>query len=55
MRLLEAEEMKILLIAGLLVLVLIEYSMCVASHRADEQAARMYKRWKDERSNNKTE
>ena len=47
--------MKILLIVGLLLLVLIEYSMCVISHDADERAERMYERWKDERSNNKTE
>ena len=47
--------MKILLIAGRLVLVLIEYSLCVVSHRADEEAEQMYERWNDERSNNKTE
>ena len=47
--------MKILLIVGLLLLVLIEYSMCVISHDAYERAERMYERWNDERSNNKTE
>ena len=47
--------MKVLIIIGLLLLVLLEYSMCVISHDADERAERMYKRWKDERSNNKTE
>ena len=43
----EGEEVKILLIAGLLLLVLIEYSMCVVSQRADEEAERMYKEWKE--------
>lgn len=48
--------MKILLIAGLLLLVLIEYSMCVVSHRADEEAERMYEEWRreNEGSNSKT-
>ena len=52
------EEVKMLMIAGLLLLVLIEYSMCVVSHNADKQAEEMFKKRKeqnDERSNNKTE
>lgn len=40
--------MKILLIAGLLLLALIEYSVCVVSHDADERAERMYEEWKEE-------
>ena len=47
--------MKIVILIGLLLLVLLEYSLCVVSHDADERAERMYKRWKNERSNNKTE
>ena len=42
-----------LLIAGLLLLVLIEYSMCVVSHDADERADEMYRRWKDDVEANK--
>ena len=47
--------MKILLIIGLVLLVLVDYAACCMAHDADERAERMYERWKDERSNNKTE
>lgn len=47
--------MKILLIAGLLLLVLIEYSMCVVSHDADERAERMYKEWRRENEGSDSE
>ena len=46
---------KIVILIGLLLIVLLEYSLCVVSHDADERAERMYERWNDERSNNKTE
>ena len=47
--------MKYVILVGLLLLVLLEYSLCVVSHDAEERAEEMYRRWKDERSNNKTE
>ena len=47
--------MKIVILIGLLLLVLLEYSLCVITHDADERAERMYERWKDERGGNKTE
>lgn len=47
--------MKILLIIVLALLVITEYAIFSAAHDADERAERMYKRWKDERSNNQTE
>lgn len=46
--------MKIVILIGLLLLVLLEYSLCVVSHRADEEGERMYRAWKEkcnERSN----
>lgn len=42
--------MKIVILIGLLLLVLLEYSLCVVSHDADERAEEMYRRWKSERS-----
>lgn len=42
--------MRTLILIGLLLLVLLEYSLCVVSHDADERAEEMYRRWKDERS-----
>ena len=42
--------MKIVILIGLLLIVLLEYSLCVVSHDADERAEEMYRRWKDERS-----
>ena len=40
--------MKIVILIGLLLLVLLEYSLCVVSHDADERAERMYEEWKEE-------
>lgn len=42
--------MKIVILIGLLLIVLLEYSLCVVSHDADERAEEMYRRWKSERS-----
>ena len=42
----------LVIIGGLLV---IDYALMVTAHRADERAEEMYRRWKDERGNNKTE
>ena len=42
----------LVIIGGLLVM---DYALMVTAHRADERAEEMYRRWKDERSNNKTE
>ena len=42
--------MKIVILIGLLLIVLLEYLLCVVSHDADERAEEMYRRWKDERS-----
>ena len=42
--------MKIVILIGLLLLVLLEYSLCVVSHDADERADEMYRRWKSEGS-----
>ena len=42
--------MKIVILIGLLLLVLLEYSLCAVSHDADERADEMYRRWKSERS-----
>ena len=47
--------MKTAILIGLLLLVLLEYSLCVVSHDADERAEEMYRRWKDERGNNQTD
>ena len=47
--------MKTAILIGLLLLVLLEYSLCVVSHDADERAEEMYRRWKSERSNNQTD
>ena len=47
--------MKYVILVALLVLVLVEYALMVVSHDADEKAERMYKRWKDERSNSKAD
>lgn len=42
----------LVIIGGLLVM---DYALLVVAHRADERAERMYRRWKDERDNNKTD
>ena len=47
--------MKIVILIGLLLLVLLEYSLCVVSHDADERAEEMYMRWKDERSDSEAD
>ena len=47
--------MRTIILIGLLLLILLEYSLCVITHDADERAERMYERWKHERGNNKTE
>ena len=47
--------MKIVILIGLLLLVLLEYSLCVVSHEADERAEEMYRRRKDERGNSKAD
>lgn len=47
--------MKYVILVGLLLLVLLEYALCYVSHDADERAERMYRRWKDERSNSKAD
>ena len=38
---------KIVILIALLLLVLLEYSLCVVSHDADERAERMYEEWKE--------
>lgn len=47
--------MKIVILIGLLLIVLLEYSLCVVSHDADERAEEMYRRWKSERSDSQTD
>lgn len=42
----------LVIIGGLLV---IDYALMVTAHRADERAEEMYRRWKDERGNSKTD
>lgn len=42
--------MRTIILIGLLLLILLEYSLCVITHDADERAERMYRRWKSERS-----
>ena len=40
--------MKYVILAGLLLLVLVEYALMVVAHEADEQAERMYEEWRRE-------
>ena len=47
--------MKIVILIGLLLIVLLEYSLCVVSHDADERAEEMYRRWKSEGSDSKAD
>ena len=47
--------MKIVILVGLFLLILIEYSMCVISHDADERAERMYKEWRRENEGSDSE
>ena len=42
----------LVIIGGLLVM---DYALMVTAHRADERAEEMYRRWKDERGNSKTD
>lgn len=42
---------KIIALAIILLLLVMDYALLVVAHRADERAERMYRRWKDERSN----
>ena len=37
-----------MILVGLLLLVLLEYALCVVSHDADERAERMYEEWRKE-------
>ena len=46
---------KIIVLAIILLLLVMDYALMVMAHDADERAEKMYRRWKDERSNNKTE
>ena len=46
---------KITALAIILILLVTDYAFLVIASRAEERANRMYKRWKDERSNNQTE
>ncbi len=41
--------MKYVILAGLLLLVLVEYALMVVAHDADEQAERMYREWKEKK------
>ena len=55
---LKENEMRIfiyVLIAVIAVLMLLCYSLCAIASEADERAEKIYKRWQDERSNNKTD
>ena len=45
---------KITALVIILILLVTDYALLVIAGRAEEQAERMYKRWKDERSNNQT-
>lgn len=44
--------MKILLILFIAFMVLLAYSLCVASSTADKDAHEAYERWKEERKKN---
>lgn len=45
---------KITALVIILILLVTDYAFLVIASRAEERADRMYKRWKDERSNNQT-
>ena len=45
---------KITALVIILILLITDYALLVIAGRAEERANRMYKRWKDERSNNQT-
>ena len=42
---------KIVALCIVAILLVVNYAAFVAASRADERAERMYRRWKDERSN----
>lgn len=43
--------MKWVILIGLIMVVVIEYACLDASKKADEQAAEMYRKWKEEHDN----
>ena len=45
---------KIIALIIILILLVTDYAMLVVASRAEERAERMYKEWKDERSDNQT-
>ena len=45
---------KIIALVVITILLVMDYALLVVASRAEEQAEKMYKRWKDERSNNQT-
>ena len=46
---------KIIALIVITILLVLDYALLVVASRADERAERMYKRWKDERSNSKAD
>ena len=42
---------KIIALAIITILLVLDYAMLVVASRADERAERMYRRWKNERGN----
>ena len=46
---------KIIALVVILILLVMDYALLVVASKAEERAERMYKEWKDERSNNKTD
>ena len=46
---------KIVALVIIALLLVMDYALMVTAHRADERAEEMYRRWKDERGNNKTD
>jgi hypothetical protein len=48
-------KFKIVALIIILLLFFTDYALIVIAHRADERAERMYRRWKNERSNHKAD
>ena len=46
---------KIVALVIIALLLIMDYALMVTAHRADERAEEMYRRWKDERGNSKTD
>ena len=46
---------KIIALAIITILLVLDYAMLVVASRADERAERMYEEWKHERSNSKAD